>query len=126
MSRILVIDDAKLVRDILRQFLVRAGHEVIEADDGVRGAEMYVDCAPDLVICDLVMPNRDGLETLRELRRLDPAARIIMISGGVPENNAENIRAARDLGAIAFLPKPFARARLLETVAAALEGGSAA
>jgi two-component system, chemotaxis family, chemotaxis protein CheY len=121
MPRILIIDDAKLVRDILRQFLVKAGHEVIEAEDGVRGAEIYIQSAPDLVICDLVMPNKDGLETLRELRRVDPAAKVIMISGGVPENNAENIQQARELGAIAFLPKPFARAKLLEAVAIALQ-----
>ena len=94
MARILVIDDAKLVRDLLRQFLTRAGHEVIEADDGLKAAELYGNRPADLVICDLVMPNRDGLETLRELRRVDPNAKVIMISGGVPENNAYNVKTA--------------------------------
>ena len=122
MAHILVIDDAKLVRDLLRQFLTRAGHEVTEADDGLKAAELYGNRPADVVICDLVMPNRDGLETLRELRRVDPNAKVIMISGGVPENNAYNIKTARELGAFAFLPKPFARAELLELVAAALSG----
>jgi CheY-like chemotaxis protein len=122
MAHILVIDDVKFVRDLLRQFLTRAGHEVTEADDGITAAALYNDRPADLVICDLVMPNRDGIETLRELRRLNPQAKVIMISGGVPENNAENIGAARQLGAVAFLPKPFARAKLLEAVDAALAG----
>jgi CheY-like chemotaxis protein len=120
MAHILVIDDVKFVRDLLRQFLTKAGHEVTEADDGITAAALYSDRPADLVICDLVMPKRDGLETLRELRRLNPRAKVIMISGGVPENNAENITAARELGAVAFLPKPFARAKLLEAVDAAL------
>ena len=122
MAHILVIDDVKFVRDLLRQFLTKAGHEVSEADDGMTAAALYSDRPPDLVICDLVMPNKDGLETLRELRRLNPKAKVIMISGGVPENNAENIAAARELGAVAFLPKPFSRAKLLEVVDAALSG----
>ena len=120
MAHILVIDDVKFVRDLLRQFLTKAGHEVTEADDGITAEALYSDRPADLVICDLVMPNRDGLETLRELRRLNSRAKVIMISGGVPENNADNITAARDLGTVAFLAKPFTRARLLEVVDAAL------
>ncbi len=122
MACILVIDDSKLVRDVLRQFLVKAGHEVVEAEDGLAAVAAYGTRRADLVICDLVMPNKDGLETLCELRRLDPGAKVIMISGGMSENNAGNIAAARALGAVALMAKPFARASLLEAVAAALAG----
>ena len=84
MADILVIDDTPGVRLVLRDFLERAGHAVREAEDGARGLRLYRDRPADLVVCDLYMPGKKGLETIRELRHLDPAAKVIAMSGGSP------------------------------------------
>jgi two-component system chemotaxis response regulator CheY len=116
MARILVVDDEPLVRDTLRLFLESVGHEVIEAADGDRALALYPAEQPDLVISDLVMPVRSGLETIEELRRMNPAVRILAISGGARDGSVDHLDAARRRGAAAVLAKPFGRATLLDLV----------
>jgi two-component system, chemotaxis family, chemotaxis protein CheY len=110
MARILVIDDASFLRAILRRFLESAGHEVIEAEDGEQGVGAYRQARPELVISDVVMPKKDGLATLRELRELNPQAKVITISGGGARVGVEDwLEKARAQGANATLAKPFER-----------------
>jgi CheY-like chemotaxis protein len=116
MARILVIDDARFVRDVLRHFLEAAGHEVLEAEDGDQAIGIYQQQTPELVISDVIMPNKDGIETLRELRQINPQIKVIAISGGARSGNLDYLEVARKLGADAILSKPFSRALLLQVV----------
>jgi CheY-like chemotaxis protein len=109
MVRILIIDDSNFMRTVLRRFLEWAGHAVIEAEDGVQGVELYKQERPELVISDIVMPKKDGIATLRELRELDPQAKVIAISDGSRTGDQDYLAVARRHGANATLAKPFGR-----------------
>ena len=80
MPRILVIDDEEIVRDMLRNLLQHADYEVTEAPDGDEGVRLYQAERPDLLITDVFMPGRNGLEVIKELREEDPDAKIIAIA----------------------------------------------
>lgn len=80
-ARILVVDDDKAMRLLLRAVLERRGHSVVEAKDGAEGLQCYWAAPPDLVITDIEMPVKDGLQMMQELRNICPTARIIAISG---------------------------------------------
>jgi CheY-like chemotaxis protein len=82
MANVLVIDDDAGIRFLLHKCLTGDGHDVREAEDGVQGVRQYRADPADLVLCDVFMPRKEGLETIRELRTLDPRARIIAMSGG--------------------------------------------
>ena len=82
MSRILIIDDDKQMREMLKQTLERAGYAVIEAQNGLEGVAVYREQHVDVVITDLIMPGKDGMETIIELKREFPDVRIIAVSGG--------------------------------------------
>ncbi len=113
-GRVLVVDDAAFMRRRIRDVLEGAGYEVVgEAADGEEALALYESARPDVVTLDLVMPHRDGLDTLRELRRRDPAARVVVCSSLSDE--ASILEAIR-LGARDYLVKPVAEERLLEAV----------
>jgi two-component system chemotaxis response regulator CheY len=116
MACILVIDDAPLLRTILRRFLETAGYEVVEAEDGLHGVDVYRQTRPQLVISDMVMPRQDGIATLQELRRLDPEVKVIAISGGQRTCEHNLLEEARSRGANATLAKPFGRETILGLV----------
>jgi len=116
MAVILVIDDAATVRHLMRRVLVEAAHTVIEAQDGDVGLSLFQAQRPALVITDLFMPNREGIETIQELRRLAPDAKIIAMSSSSTASGKLYLSAARKLGADAILPKPFKPAELLAAV----------
>ncbi len=120
MASILLLDDNNALRALLRQCLVGAGHEVTDAGDGDTGSRLYHQQTPDVVICDLYMPGKDGLELLRELRR-EGGARIIAISGEGLAGVGSLLPVAQALGAIRVLKKPFDGATLLEAVEATLK-----
>jgi DNA-binding response OmpR family regulator len=84
MSRILVIDDDEQIRGMLRQVLGCEGYEVVEASNGKDGMALFRAAPADLVISDILMPEQEGLQTIRELRREFPTVKIITISGGGP------------------------------------------
>jgi CheY-like chemotaxis protein len=105
MARVLVIEDELQVRRIVRQMLVHDGHEVIEAGDGVQGIACVRACRPHLVITDIVMPEKEGLETISQLRRDEPDLPILVMSGDIEA--ALYLRMAELMGAYAALAKPF-------------------
>jgi two-component system, chemotaxis family, chemotaxis protein CheY len=115
--KILVIDDSTLSRNLLKRALGE-GHEILEAEDGMRGLELFYLEHPDLVILDLTMPGLSGMEVLTKLRQIDPQSRIIIGSADVQEFS---YRQAMELGAFGFLTKPFTEESVRETVRRAME-----
>ena len=115
MASILVIDDVPQVRLVLRNILEQSGHAVREARDGAEGVGLFRVERADLVLCDLYMDRKEGMETIQELRRLDPAVRLIALSG-----DAGLLPVAQALGAHVTLAKPFRRDDLLRCVGEAL------
>jgi len=120
MQKILVIDDDSLVRDTLVRILERKGYQVLVASDGLRGLRMFRSEQPDLVITDIIMPEKEGLETIREIRCECPDAKIIAISGGARIGNMDFLDVAGKLGASEIIPKPFDPADLVTVVSRCL------
>ena len=121
MARILIIDDDDQLRHMLCQALEQAGYETVEARDGEEGLEHYRATPTDLIITDILMPGREGLETIMELRREVPGVKIIAISGGGQTGNMTFLEVARYLGAQRALQKPFELRELLNAVREVLE-----
>lgn len=107
MASILVIDDETGVRDSLRQMLESAGHFVREAQNGLVGLRLFQAERPDLVVTDIIMPDMEGIETIRTIRAQAPDARILAISGGGRMGNVDFLSVAQRLGADSVLQKPF-------------------
>lgn len=122
---ILVIDDEEQMRGLLRQILERGGYQVLVAEDGLQGMRVYEDNTVDVVITDLLMPNKEGLETIMEMKSKYPDVRIIAMSGGGRDGVLNFLPAAEKLGAMTTLAKPFGRKDILAAVEAALKGESA-
>ena len=119
MSTIMIVDDNKEFRGMLREMLEEAHHRTVEAPDGKAALELYRQEAVDLVITDLIMPVKEGIQTIVEFRRLDPKVRIIAMSGG-NRMSSSNLAMARQLGANFTLAKPFHPQELLAAVNQAL------
>ncbi len=117
MARILVIDDDELIRITLRNILQRAGYEVTLATNGQDGLKKFRERPADLVILDIIMPEKGGIEVLGEFRRDAPEAKIIAISGGVMGRETDYLAAPKELGADHCLAKPVRPRDLLEAVA---------
>jgi DNA-binding response OmpR family regulator len=118
---VLLIDDDAALRKIMHRMIADAGHEVIEAADGVAGLRAFETKPADVVVTDIMMPEKEGIETIRDLRKLAPTLRIVAVSGGARIHNLDFLNMARQLGADATLPKPFRKEELL----ACIEGRSA-
>ena len=125
MALILVIDDTATMRGLVRRMLERAEHSVIEAEDGEVGIAVVKMHDPALVITDLIMPKKEGIETIQQIRRSHPNTKIIAMSGHVRPDGVSYLDAARKLGADAILAKPFLRAALLDIVDRLLNAGCA-
>jgi CheY-like chemotaxis protein len=115
---VLIVDDEQMVRNTLRKMLERAGHRVQEAEDGVQALQFLEKRSPDLVICDIIMPNMEGIETLREVKKLSPKVKVIVISGGARSGSLNYLSVAEKLGADAVMDKPFGSKKLIDTIAA--------
>jgi CheY-like chemotaxis protein len=122
MARVLVIDDNASLRALLRLRLEEAGHEVLEAADGDEGLRLYREAGADLVLCDLFLPGKDGVETIRELGEAG-GPRVIAMTGDSDLSAGPLLRIAELLGAVASLRKPFGDEELLGAVRAALGEG---
>ena len=107
MAKILVIDDEPLLRNILRLALERAGHDVIEAPDGVAGAAILETEKIDLLVTDLIMPNQEGIETIRNARQRHPDLKIVAVSGGGHHKGPDILDHAENMGADRTFKKPF-------------------
>src|SRR5574341_782058 len=116
MARILVIDDDADVRRVIRRTLEAEGHNVREAADGKAGMKLYRERPADLVVTDLFMPEQEGLETIRELRRSFKDVKILVVTGSPPGGPMDFRAHATALGAKATLSKPFTREELLGAV----------
>lgn len=123
MARILVIDDDEQLRFFICQVLEGAGHQVETADDGAKGTEAFCRQPADLVLCDIFMPEKEGLETVLDLRRHFPDVKIISMSGGSAAVPGDFLPDARIFGAARILYKPFDTRQLLQVVADVLTGG---
>lgn len=121
--RLLVIDDDVGVRVTVARILEDESYDVVTAADGARGLEMFVAEPPDLVITDILMPGKDGIEVIIEMRRRRPDALIIALSGGGRIGNTGYLEVATMLGATAALAKPFEADELVALVRSALEVG---
>ena len=110
-GRILVIDDEAIVRDSIVAYLEDSGFDVFEADNGASGVACFTECQPDIVLCDLRMPNMDGLAVLKRINELSPDTPFIVVSGaGVMADVVEALR----LGASDYLIKPILDLEVLE------------
>jgi DNA-binding response OmpR family regulator len=117
MARILIIDDDDQVRKMLRLTLNAAGFDVVEAQDGKIAMKLFhQDLTVDLVITDLIMPEKEGIETIIELRRDFPKVPIIAISGGGRIDPNDYLLLAKKLGAQITLEKPFSRKDIINAV----------
>ena len=127
MALVLVIDDEGRLRELVREILEEAGHQVIDAPDGKVGLRACLEHRPDLVITDLFMPEQEGIETIRRLRTEAPDVRIIAMSGGGTYGFVGTLDGLEALGAVATLRKPFRNEDLLRRVAETLaltQGGT--
>jgi CheY-like chemotaxis protein len=116
MASVLIIDDDAVTRAVIQAVLESAGHTVGEADDGRAGLAAYSLNPPDLVITDILMPGMDGIETIRQLRAINPAVRIIALSGDVRLDGPSILNAAHLLGATEIFEKPFRNDELVKLV----------
>ncbi|GAB6062822.1 response regulator [Deferrisoma palaeochoriense] len=123
MAKILVVDDEEHVRDVVRQMLEQAGHEVREAADGEQALALYRSWPPDAVLTDILMPNKGGLVLIKELRERDPRLPIVATSGGGRTGKLNFLSTARTFKGVVTLKKPFSRRELLDAVNQALAGG---
>jgi DNA-binding response OmpR family regulator len=121
-ARILVVEDEGDIRGLYSRILKSAGHDVIEAPDGKVGIELYRANPTDLVITDIIMPEKEGIELITELRRDFPDAKIIAVSGGGQVMaSATCLLLAKGLGAVRTLAKPFNQQELVDTVREVLD-----
>ena len=112
--RVMVVDDALFMRNILKDIFVRHGYEVVaEAENGETALQLYQESNPDLVTMDIVMPKKSGIEALQEIMAADPDAHVIMVSA---LGQDALVLEAVEAGARDFIVKPFKEDKVLETV----------
>ena len=116
MRTVLVVDDDEQLRGVVKLILLDSGYAVLEAANGGEVSALYDQHHPDLVITDLLMPDKEGLEVIMELNRSDHHARIIAMSGGGRINAESYLLLANKLGVRRTLTKPFTPDQLLEAV----------
>lgn len=115
-AKILLVDDNVQLLNMLNDVLVEHGYDVMSAEDGEQGLNLYKDFLPDIVITDIVMPEVDGIEFLLGLRKINPNVRVIAMSGGNSGHAESYLRIAEKLGADIILNKPFEISELLKEI----------
>ena len=116
MACILLVDDHDVFLHAIHRVLQHAGHEVHDASNGIEALRRFVPAYFDLVITDLIMPDKEGIETIIEMKKKDPAIRIIAMSGGGRGSPTAYLEIALTLGAVCTLTKPFNKEELLHAV----------
>ncbi len=116
-KKILVIDDEPSIRALIKKILSNEAYSIIEAENGVEGVDIVnVDPEIKLVITDLIMPEKEGIETILELKQIRPQIKIIAISGGGKGNSQDYLSLAENIGADVTLSKPFIKKDLLDAI----------
>ena len=121
MPRILIIDDESIIRDLLVNILEREGYETETAVSGIDGMKIQQENPADLIITDIIMPEKEGLETIMDLRRNFHNVKIIAMSGGGRIDSETYLQIAKSMGAIKTIAKPIYRNEILKTVRELLE-----
>ncbi|MDY0301061.1 MAG: response regulator [Trichlorobacter sp.] len=103
MAKILVVDDSLVARMSLKSCLPKDNHEIAEANDGAKGVAQFTNFAPDVTFMDLTMPGMDGIEALRGIKQINPAAIVIILTADIQKRTTEIVT---ELGAFAVLKKP--------------------
>lgn len=117
-NKILIVDDDKNIRLLLDKYLRSANYETVEASSGKEGIDLAREIKPDIVITDIVMPGKSGVEVIERIKRIRPDTKVIAISGGQAENKPDMLRMAKIMGASKTLYKPIVKEELLEAVKA--------
>jgi DNA-binding response OmpR family regulator len=117
MARILVVEDAADLRNVLVHALKMAGHVVEAADDGAQGVALQPGFGAEILVTDIFMPNKDGIETIQEFKQSSPGTRIVVMSAGGRLNSSVYLTIAQQLGVDEILLKPFGIREFLDVVA---------
>jgi two-component system chemotaxis response regulator CheY len=112
-KEVLLVDDSEFMRNLLREILEEEFEIVGEAENGVEAIELYKEHAPDLVMMDIVMPIRDGIEATSEIKEADPSAHIIMCTSIGQE---EKMKRAVKAGADGYITKPFQKPSVMDAI----------
>lgn len=119
MAKILIVDDSAVSRKKLRTILEVANHEIIgEASDGAIALKKFEELSPDLVTMDITMPNVNGITVLKDIMKVNPAAKVVMITA---LGKASTILESLNAGAKNYITKPFAEDQVINTILEALE-----
>lgn len=116
MKKILVIDDDEMFRLMLRETLRASGYDVVEAENGKIGMRCVIKDSPALVVTDLIMPEQEGIETIKEIKKIYPALPVIAVSGGMRGGSMDFLTIAEYLGASKVFKKPIDRKAFLQAV----------
>ncbi len=122
MSKVLIIEDDPQVSELLRRAVEEAGHNVVTAANGRLGLQMAASFVPDVVVTDIFMPDKEGLETIVDLRKLRPNLPIIAISGAATMGTSNVLDLALKLGAAQAFHKPLALTELMGAIGALSAG----
>jgi len=117
-KRVLIVDDAAFMRMMIRDILLKNGYQVVgEAENGLKAISLFQELRPDVVTMDITMPEMDGITAVKEIKRIDPAARVIMCSA---MGQQMMVMEAIQSGARDFVVKPFQQERVLQALEKAL------
>ncbi|WP_022769672.1 response regulator [Butyrivibrio sp. NC2007] len=115
MKNVLIVDDSRTSRRILKDILERAGYNIVgEAINGKEGVEFYAKLLPDIVTMDITMPEMDGIEALRQIKKDFPDSKVVMITAA---GQKDKMMEAVKLGATEFVSKPFVEETVIEALA---------
>ena len=119
MARVMIADDSKAIRIALKDIILNGKHELVaEAADGAEAVEKFVDLKPDVLLLDLVLPKKDGLTVLKEIKETNPNAKIIIIT---VVDNKQMIQDCISAGALAYVTKPFTADDVLKSISFAVK-----
>ncbi|MDM8522256.1 response regulator [Desulfococcaceae bacterium HSG8] len=117
MPLILVIDDDPQIREVLKKLLETSGYDVVAAADGGEGVKLFYEKSPDLIITDIIMPEKEGIEIIRDLKKKNPEIKIIAMSGGGKYVDSDMcLTVAKKLGAKYVFSKPVKKKELIEAI----------
>ncbi len=116
MKKILIIDDEQQILNMLEQTLTRRGYDVTTAENGKEGIKIFNNDSIDLVITDMIMPKKEGIETIKEIKLIKPETKIIAISGGRRIAPEQYLKAAEMFGADSVFTKPVDGQELIKCI----------